>query len=157
MKTFRLFCLVVLAVLLANLFGSTVTEYSQTHLLLQFRSIKMAETGRDSGAVQVYVDRLSPFHQAKGVHVYMISVLREKDGEGFWKTVPGEDTSIKEGLDFIAFKSESEDHLLTWMIVCSTEKLTTWKEVEAAGWNPYMKNSLWFEAAVLPAASLECK
>ena len=133
MKTVRWFCAIALAVFVGQMAFSSVWDYSQSHILLKFRAVKMAATGEDSDAVQVFVDRSNPFHQAQGVHVYMIPIFQHRDAEGYWQEIPQADSTVEEGLNFIVYPDPREDYSLTWEVVCTTEALTTWAEVEAAG------------------------
>ncbi len=158
MKTFRWFCAIALAIFVGQLAFSSFRDYSQSHILVKFRAIKFA-TGEKSDAVQVFVDRTSPFHQAQGIHIYMIPFYQQKDAEGYWQKIPAGDDQVREGYDFVVYPDpgDEEKYSLTWILVCTTEKLTTWKQVEQASWDKYLQNHMWFEAEVFGPEDLQCK
>ncbi len=158
MNSFKQFVVVALALFVGMAGFNAYRDYSDTHILLRSRAI-LTETGEKADAVQVWVDRTSPFHQAQGIHVYMIPFYQQKDAEGYWQKIPAGDDQVREGYDFVVYPDpgDEEKYSLTWILVCTTEKLTTWKQVEQASWNQYLKNDYWFEAVVFGPVSLQCK
>ncbi len=154
------FILLSLAVFLGLASFYAYRDYSQSHVNISFRWTQDAETGEDYyGAFQAY-KQWSPFANAQGIHIYWIAERYNEETKTWEPVLPiVNDQEIEESTNFIGFPG-SETAPVAYTVVCTTEVLTTFQEVNDASFNEYINNSTSFVPSPgwLPSTtSLKCK
>ena len=144
MKLFLQLVGVFAAVMLGIVGAHIWNQYADTHVNLYIQPVLDSATMKPTQDVSV---GLSPdlLHQASGIHLYMIPLIKQKDADGYWSQKYGTDAQVQEDSQFVAFTDKGNNYVTQYVIVCTTQKLTTYKQVWDASWNKYIHNSMFFQ------------
>lgn len=119
---------VVFLVVASGVFaGMQMHDYSQNHVLLEFRQILRSEDKLPSGAIQVAVSKISPLHNPEKYHLYMVAEAYRRDSKGDLKPTKWTE-EVQEGTNF-RMRESPEGLWVDWRFVCSKEPLATYQEV----------------------------